>query len=124
MAARTVRWAGVGLTFEGATEFRQNMNDINNKLKTSQAKLDNVTNSFDKNTKNTETLTAEQAHLQNAIELTNQKKTELTQRIAEATNAFGENSSEVTALGRTLAETEAELTSYTLQLQHIILKQH
>jgi|GEM_PF-1609911 len=116
-AAKTIRWAGMRLTMDGAAEFRQNLTDINNRLKTSQAQMDKVTNSFERGTKNTETLTARKEHLENALNLNNDRLTELNQRMEEARTAFGDNSSEVLAFQTEIARTEAAQVDLQRQLQ-------
>jgi len=108
LAATTIRWAGVRLTMEGAQEFKKSMADINNQLKTSQANLNKVTNGFAKNETNAKTLAAQQKHLKEAFDLNAQAIALTQQKITEATNAFGENSSEAIALRRELAFLEAE----------------
>ena len=108
MAAQTIRWAGMRLTVEGAAEFQKKLKDVNSQLKISQGELNKVTNAFDKNEQNAETLAAKHQHLTESLRLNAEKQASLNMVLEDATNRYGENSSEVLGLKASLAEAEAQ----------------
>ena len=119
MAAQTIRWAGVRLTMEGAQEFKKSMADINNQLKTSQSELAKVTNGFAKNEQNTQTLAAEQRHLEESLRLNGEAMALVSKNLDDAAASFGENSSEAIALRRELAYLEANGATLSRRLADV-----
>ena len=117
MAAQTIRWAGMRLTIEGAAEFRQKLNDVNNQLKTSQAEMDKVVNSFGRGTQNIATLTEQQRHLTESIYGTNEKLTSLNMALEDVAKNHGVNSEQANALRMSIAQLEAEKAGLIRRLE-------
>lgn len=111
--------AKIKLTLDGEKEFKSALSSINTQTKALNAEMKAVTSSFDKNTsaqekneKTTELLRKTQESYQKQIDT-------LKDRIAQATEAYGENSDYVNKLKTQLYNTQAQMNKTTQSVKNI-----
>lgn len=111
----------VGLIFkeEGAVDFRKTLQDINIEMNKNYNQFKLTQSQWDKSTKSTEKLKAQQEYLGNAIEIQGDKVNTLRMQLEEMENAENKNTTAIKKKQNELANAEIKLKNYEKQLGEV-----
>lgn len=111
----------VGLVFtqEGAVDFKKSLQEINLELNKNYNQFKLTQSQWDKSTKSTEKLRAEQEYLRNAYEIQSDKVSTLKMQLNDLENAEDKNTNAIKKKRNELTNAEVKLETYNKKLKEI-----
>ena len=108
---------GPKIGIEGEKEYREALNQINNRMKTLGTEMSAVTSAFDKNDRSIESLTAQNEVLNKQIDTQKTKLSELRKGLEASRDKYGENDKVTQGWQQSVNKATAELNSMERQLK-------
>ena len=107
---------GPRIGIDGEKEFRQNLANINQQLRTLGSEMQAVTSQFDANDRSQEALAAQTNVLNRQIDAQQQKLQQLQHGLEESTRLYGENDTRTLRWAQAVNEAQAGLNRMQTQL--------
>ena len=117
--ANELKRVGLVFTQEGAVDFKKSLQEINLELNKNYNQFKLTQSQWDKSTKSTEKLRAEQEYLKNAYEIQADRVSTLKMQLSDLENAEDKNTSAIKKKRNELINAEVKLENYNKKLKEI-----
>lgn len=117
--ANELKRVGLVFTQEGAVDFKKSLQEINLELNKNYNQFKLTQSQWDKSTKSTEKLRAEQEYLRNAYEIQTDKVSTLKMQLSDLENAENKNTTAIKKKRNELTNAEVKLETYNKKLKEI-----